>query len=116
MSSGPRGGGSGSNEGFTIEVPRLETDIKQGNTQDVTVSLQRGDNFKRDVAMQIKSTAGVTVAPSSVVIKASDVPTLQFQVTASKDAALGDYGVFVTGTPSVGEPTSANFNVKVIAQ
>ena len=94
----------------------LETDIKQGNSQTVTVSLQRGDYFKQDVAVEIKSTAGITVTPASVLVKASESPTLQVQITASKDAALGDYGVFVTGTPPTGEPTSANFNVKVIGQ
>jgi uncharacterized membrane protein len=116
ISNGPRGGEAATNEGFTISVPGLETDIKQGNTQTVTVSLQRGDYFKQDVAVQIKSTAGVTVAPASVLIRASESPDLQVQITASKDAALGDYGIFVTGTPPKGEPTSANFNVKVIAQ
>jgi hypothetical protein len=33
----------------------------------------------------------------------------------SKDAALGEYIVSVTGTPTTGEPTSVEFKVKVVS-
>jgi len=116
MTTGSQGGGAAASEGFKISAPGLETDIKQGNTQTVTVSLQRGDYFKQNVSLDIKSTVGITVTPASVMVKASDSPDIQVQVTAAKDAALGDYGVFVTGTPTTGEPATADFRVKVIGQ
>jgi uncharacterized membrane protein len=116
MTTGPSGGEPGANQGFKISVPAMDTEIKQGNTQTITVSLQRGDYFKQNVAVLIKSTAGITVTPDSLMVKASDGPDIQVQVTAAKDAALGEYGVFVTGTPPMGEPTSADFKLKVVGQ
>jgi len=48
-SSSPRGGGMTKEVGFKIAVPTSGTEIKQGQTQNVTVSLERGDYFKQDV-------------------------------------------------------------------
>jgi len=115
QSAGPRGGGVSKDEGFKIAVPTFETAVKQGELQTVAVSIQRGEFFKRDVKLQIKASKGIAVDPTNVMIKASDKPDLQLKVTASKDAALGDYRVYVTGTPDTGQPTSAEFKVKVVA-
>jgi uncharacterized membrane protein len=116
MSSGPQGGGASADEGFKISVPGMETDIKQGNTQAVTVTLQRGDYFKQNVALEIKSSPGLTVSPATILVKGSESPDVQIAVTAAKDASLGDYSVSVTGTPPIGQPTSADFKVKVVGQ
>lgn len=115
QSAGPRGGGVSRDEGFKIAVPTFETAVKQGELQTVSVSIQRGEYFKRDVKLQIKASKGIGVDPTNFMIKASDKPDLQLKVTASKDAALGDYRVYVTGTPDTGQPTSAEFRVKVVA-
>lgn len=110
-----RGGGLSKDEGFKIAVPTLDTQLKQGEIQTVTVSLHRGEYFKRDVKLQIKASTGISVEPTSVQVKASDTPDVQIRVAAAKDAALGEYRVYVEGTPATGEPTSINFNVKVVA-
>lgn len=65
--------------------------------------------------LQFKASKGIAVAPTSVMVKASDKPGLQLKVAASKDAALGDYRVYVTGKPDTGQLTSAEFKVKVVA-
>ena len=116
QSSGSRGGGVAKDDGFRIAVPSFETDIKQGELQTVTVSVRRGDDFKQDVKLEIKTTKGISVEPASVLVKASDKPDVQLRIAASKDAALGECRVHVTGTPGTGEPTSADFNVKVVAR
>ena len=115
QSAGPRGGGVSRDEGFKIAVPTFETAVKQGELQTVAVSIQRGEYFKRDVTLQIKASKGIGVDPTSITVKASDKPDVQVRVTASKEAALGDYRVYVKGTPDTGEPTSAEFKVKVVA-
>jgi uncharacterized membrane protein len=115
QSAGPRGGGVSRDEGFKIAVPTFETAVKQGELQTVAVSIQRGEYFKRDVTLQIKASKGIGVAPTSITVKASDKPDVQLRVTAAKDAALGDYRVYVKGTPDTGEPSSAEFKVKVVA-
>ena len=115
QSAGPRGGGVSKDEGFKIAVPTFETEVKQGELQTVAVSIQRGEYFKRDVRLQIKASKGIGVDPTNIMVKASDKPDVQLQITATKDAALGEYRVYVMGTPDTGQPATAEFKVKVIA-
>jgi uncharacterized membrane protein len=113
----PKGGSVVKGEGFNISVPTFATEVKQGETQNVTIKLQRGDSFKQDVKLEIKLSKGdgITFDPAKVTVKASDKPDVQIKITAPKNTALGEYKVSVTGTPTTGEPTSVEFNVKVIA-
>ena len=115
QSSSSRGGSVLKGEGFKIAVPTFTTEIKQGEVQSVTVSLERGDYFKQDVNLQIEAFKGISVDPTSVIIKASDKPDVQLRITVPKDAALGGYLVSVKGTPKTGEPASTEFNVKVVS-
>jgi len=115
QSASPRGGGMAQDESFKIVVPSTDTVIKQGEVQTVAVSLQRGELFKRDVKLEIKPTKGISVDPTNAVIKASAKPDVQLRITAAKNAALGEYRVYVKGTPETGEPTQVEFNVKVVA-
>ncbi len=115
QSSSPRGGSQPEGQGFTIVVPSSRTEIKQGESQSVAVTLNRADFFKRDVSLTIKTTDGINVQPGRVLIKSSEKPNLHVQVTADRDAALGDYVVYVNATPETGQPTSTQFTVKVIA-
>jgi uncharacterized membrane protein len=113
----PKGGSTLKGEGFKIAVPTFDSKIKQGETQSVTVSLERGESFKQDVTLEIKLSKGegLTFDPAKVVIKAGEKPDVQLAITVLKNTALGEYKVSVTGTPTTGEPTSTEFNVKVIA-
>jgi len=114
-SSSPKGGSVVKGEGFKIAVPTLDVKLKQGETQSVTVSLERGDYFKQDVKLQIEASKGISVEPTSIVIKASDTPDVQLRIAAAQDAALGEYSVSVKGTPKTGESTSTKFTVKVVS-
>jgi len=40
---------------------------------------------------------------------------VQLRITAAKDADLGEYRVYVKGTPASGESTSTEFKVMVVA-
>ena len=115
---GPKGGSVGNGESFKIDVPTfVDTKIKQGETQSVTISLERGDSFKQDVTLEIKlvNGNGITFDPAKVIVKASDKPDVQIRVSAAKDAAISEYRVSVMGTPKTGEPASTEFNVNVVA-
>ncbi len=96
---------------------RFDTKIKQGEVQSVTISLKRGDAFKQDVTLEIKLSKGegITFDPAKVIVKAGDKADVQLTITVPKDAALGEYKVSVKGTPTTGESTSVEFNVKVLA-
>jgi uncharacterized membrane protein len=112
----PRGGGMSGGEGFNIGTPALDTRVVQGQTQSATVSLNRGELFKRDVTLDIRASKGISVEPTKTVVKASATQDVQLKITAAKDAALGDYKIYLKGTPDVGEATSTEFTVKVISQ
>ena len=114
-SSSPRGGGMTKDVGFKIVVPNFAKEIKQSQTQNMTVSLERGDYFKQDVQLQIQASKGIDVEPTSVLIKSSDRPEAQLLITVPKDASIGEYIVYVKGVPETGEPTSTVFTVKVVS-
>ena len=115
QSNSPKGGSVLKGEGFKVAVPTFATEIKQGEVHSVAISLERGDYFKQDVKLQIEAAKGISVDPTSVVIKASDKPDVQLRITVPKNAALGVYRVSVNGTPTkTGSPTSTEFDVKVV--
>lgn len=110
-----QGGGVSGDEGFKIAVPTFDVQVKQGETQDVTVSLRRGENFKRDVTLEFKPTKGIRVEPTEVLVKASEKPDVHLRIIVAKDAAIGEYRVYVKGTPEAGRATSMDFTVKVVS-
>ena len=103
-------------ERFSITVPTFDTSVKQGEVQTVTISLQRAADFNEDVTLQVKASKGIRVEPASATVKASDKPDVQLQVDAATDAAIGEYHVYVKGTPVTGEATSVEFTVKIVAR
>ena len=115
QSSSLRGGGMTEDVGFKIIVPTGDTDVKQGEVRNVTISLQRGENFKQGVKLEIKASEGISVYPTDVQVKASEIPDIQLRIATTRDTALGAYLVSVKGTPKTGEPTSIAFTVKVVA-
>jgi uncharacterized membrane protein len=115
QSSSPQGGSMTKDEGFNIAVPAFTTDIKQGGVQNVNISLERGKYFKQDVKLQIEASNGISPDPTSILVKSSDRSEEQIQITVARDAALGEYGIRVIGTPETGEPTSTVFNVKIVS-
>ena len=110
----PRGGGLSEDEGFKISVPTFTTDVKQGDRQTISVTLQREKFFKQNVRLQIIGAKGISVTPTDVLVKASDTPEVQLQIAVPKDAALGEYRVFVKGTPETGLRASIVIKVKVV--
>ncbi len=111
----PRGGGMSGGEGFRIATPTFDTKIKQGETESVTISLHRGESFKRDVALEIRASKGISVEPAKAVVKGNEKPDVHLRITAAKDANLGEYKIFIKGTPEAGEPTSTDITVKVVS-
>jgi len=111
----PRGGGMSGGEGFKIATPTLDTMIKQGETASVTISLNRGEYFKRDVTLEIKASKGISVEPTRATVRGSDKPDVHLRITAAKDADLGQYKIYVKGTPETGEATSTEIIVKVVS-
>jgi uncharacterized membrane protein len=95
-------------------VPRLATTLKQGETKEVKVSIDRGKEFQENVKLSFEpSGKGIKVEPASPEIKAGEKEETAIKVTADKDAPLGDHTIKVTGTPEKGEKTSVDLKVTV---
>jgi uncharacterized membrane protein len=106
--------GSPKNETFRISAPATTTTLKQGEKKEIDVTVDRSSDFKQDVTLAFKGDSGVTVAPSSATVKASDKDTkVKVTVAAEKDAPIGEATIHVTARPQTGESTQADFKVNV---
>jgi len=97
---------------FTVKVPSTTTKIKQGNNQDVTISLSRGKEFKEDVKLLFKPAEGLKVEPPDATIK-GDQDSTKVLVHADDKASPGNKTVEVIATPATGKPTTVSFTVDV---
>jgi hypothetical protein len=91
---------------FTLEAPMTATDVTQGETDEITISIDRGDNFAQDVSLSFDNLPpGVTLTPANATLAQGD-SEVTFVLAAALDAAVGDHTVVVTGRPAQG-PTAA---------
>lgn len=96
---------------FSLSAPELSTTVKQGETKRVKIGISRGKNFDQDVKLEFTGAPqGVKIVPASTELKAS-AKEVEVDIEASKDAALGDHTITVTGTPASGEKTSTTFKI-----
>jgi uncharacterized membrane protein len=109
-------GGEAGTDTFKVVVPLIGTDVKQGETQVVMVSVTRGEGFKQSVKLQVKAPKGLSVDPGNTTISPSDKGEVQLKITADKDAPLGEQKVMVEGTPDKGDTAEADFKVTVSAK
>jgi uncharacterized membrane protein len=118
--TGGKGTGTGTAAGrsatFTIHAPATSTTIKQGERREVKLKVDRGKDFKENVTLKFEAPAGVKVDPAEVTVKASDPEEVAVNVSAEKDAKLGEQEIHVTGVPQGGGTIPAvAFKVKVEA-
>lgn len=121
----PRGGGTGTaagrdagraSETFTIKAPAMATTIKQGDQHTVKLTIDRGSDFKKAVALKVDAPKGLEVVLQPGNVKPSDPEEVTATVKVADDAPIGDHVVKVTGTPESGATTAVEFKVKVDAK
>jgi uncharacterized membrane protein len=117
-SGGSRGtagtaGNTSSSATFKIKAPATSTTLKQGENHEVKITLDRGRDFKDDVTLKFEPDKGLKVEPAEKVVKAGDPEEVAINVSADKDAPVGDLTVKVIGTPKSGSMTAVEFKVKV---
>jgi hypothetical protein len=110
---GASGSGVARNATFDIKAPSLATTLKQGDTKEVKLTIDRGKDFHGDVTIKFDPASGITVDPSSHTVTSTDDKDLTVKISAAKDAAVGEHDVKVVGTPAAGNSTSVTFKVKV---
>jgi hypothetical protein len=88
-------------DSFTFKLPS-RVELKQGTETTVPVEIVRAEKFASDVALTFSDfPSGVSIEPTTSVIKSTDAAT-RFQLTATKEAAVGKFNVTITGTPVEG--------------
>ena len=86
----------------TFRISEGKAILNQGDTKSVTILIKRALNFEEDVTLQFANLPkGLTVDNENPVIKHGELEA-RFALTASNDAALGDFSLAVTGHPTKG--------------
>lgn len=99
---------------FSVGLPILSTSLKQGESKTVIMTINRDKKFDNEVTLNFgKLPEGVSVEPSATVIKQGNSEST-ITLTATNDAALGDFTIKVTGHPSKGADKSNDFKLSVI--
>lgn len=109
----PQGGNPGTNDSFKVSAPSMATTLKQGEKETVKLSVVRGTDFKKAVAIKADAPTGLKVVMNTTSVKASDPADLSFTVEADKTAPLGDHTVKITATPDSGAATVVDVKVTV---
>jgi uncharacterized membrane protein len=110
-------GGMSGKDTFKITVPAMSTDVKQGETALVEVSVDCGEGFNQSVKLEVKAPKGLDVDPGGAKVKPGDKDgEVQLKIKADKDAPLGEQKFIVLGTPDVGEAVEVEFKVIVSAK
>jgi len=118
-SGGSRGtgasGATSSNAMFKIKPPTLSTTLKQGESKEVEITLDRGSAFHDDVTLDFKDSngQGLKIEPSEKVVKASDPEKVMVKFVSDASTSVGDHKIVVTGKPGSGSTVAADFTVKV---
>ncbi|MDP1564193.1 MAG: hypothetical protein Q8M16_22650 [Pirellulaceae bacterium] len=85
-------------DSFTFKLP-TRVELKQGTDTTVPVEIVRAGKFVSDVSLTFTDfPSGVSIEPITSVIKSTDAAT-RFQLTATKEAAVGQFNITITGTP-----------------
>ncbi len=98
---------------FTFKEALTKFDIKQGETKDLDIKIERKKDFKQGVKVKIDTPEGIKADPKEFEIKASDTE-MKVKITADDKAPTGDEKLTITGTPAEsGKPTNYQQTVKI---
>ena len=98
---------------FNLKTPMTSTTVKQGEKTNVKIGISRGKNFGEDVALSFSEPPkGVTITPAKATLAAGDKEAT-VSVEATKEAALGDFTITVTGKPTKGPDAVNTFKITV---
>jgi hypothetical protein len=100
-------------ESFTLVM--AQTTIRQGETKTVSIPIKRTVNFDEDVTLSFgEMPKGISVDPTHPRINHGETEA-SLTLTASGDAALGDFALKVTGHPTRGSDAVNDFKITVLS-
>jgi hypothetical protein len=97
----------------TFNLTAASQTLSQGDAAQGMIGIKRGTNFQQDVTLAFTNLPkGVSFSPVGPVIK-SGATDVSFTMTASDDAAPGEFTINVTGHPAKGSDASNQFKFTV---
>lgn len=102
-----------STQTFTLSAPALATHVKQGESAEFSVSINRGSRFDQQVTLEFPDVpAGVTIEPAAPKIPAG-TDEVTVRVLATETAAAGNYNVVIVGHPATGADARSEVKITV---
>ena len=100
-------------DSFSLNVPLLSTAIKQGESEMVSIKVNRDKTFTQDITLSLVDLpTGVTTEPANIVNRSGE-SKCEFKLVAAPDASLGRFAVMLTGHPATGADASKEFSFVV---
>lgn len=103
--------GQGKAETFKVKAPG-ETKLKQTETKNITIDIDRGKNFDQPVTLTFEMPKGLHVKPESVTIQAGN-SSGKVDLVADKDASVGEQAITIHAKPTSGAEVSTIWKVHV---
>jgi hypothetical protein len=97
---------------FTLKAPATETNIDQGKDDEVTLTIDRGKDFKQAIKVAFEAPQGIMITPTEGEFAAGSTE-MKVRIAAAATAPVGKADVKVTGTPETGKPVMTTFPVDV---
>jgi hypothetical protein len=99
---------------FKLNMPIMSTTLRQGETKELAIGIDRGKGFDEDVTLEFADTPkGVTLASLQPILKHGDSES-KVKIQAAEDAALGDFTVKVIGHPAKGPNATSDLKLTVV--
>ena len=110
------GGASSGGNTFTLKGSSGSTDVKQGETKNIDITIGHGSDFKDNIALTATTEGkGLTVKIDPASVPATTGKAV-LMVTVAADAPLGKSNVKITGKPGTGNATTVEDTINVIAK
>lgn len=101
-------------DGFSLNLPRSATSLTQGATRSVEIGVDRQKAFADDVSIRFgEFPTGVTAEPSEPLIEKGK-SSVRVVLSATDEAALGDFTVNVVGHPPQGNDASGILRLDIV--
>lgn len=101
---------------FEFKGPAITPSLSQGEKKNITLTLDRGNDFRDTVKFSAEAPKGLKVEFPKASVAAGEPSDVTMSVEAAADAAVAEHNIKVTATPAAGAATSLDIKVKVDAK
>jgi len=110
----PAGSIPGTDQSFKLEGGTTPISVKQGDSQSVKITVDRGKNFHKSVRLSAEPNEKIRATCDRDLVKDGEPQDVNVKIHPAEDAPPGDYTVTLTGSSDSGAPARLNLAVKVL--